>query len=613
VSAPPRDEPSPTHADATYYTVPRRRRPVFAGVAWALLVIVGVGVAGLLYGVRLAERALSNDANNATEVKETRRVLAEPPKNLPDRPINILLIGSDTRGKKGSGGLSDTLILARLDFKRNFISMLSFPRDLFVTIPGYGQNKINAAYSFGSNTKAIETVKLLTGEPIHYFFNVDFEAFRRLVNDVDGVFLDVDRWYFNDRSGFERVDIKPGYQNLSGSEALDYVRYRKGDGDLARAARQQAFLSELKRESKNARGLDNIVDAINAEVTTSLDDAGRLLKFLQFGLGIENERIARVTVGTSGGGSTSCCGSVLYTSPGLVADAVDRWKNPEFISEGPATTLPPAKVKVVVYNGSNRLRLGSQVGRALQARGYQVAFGGNAPDGTFQSTAILYRAGKRNEAKALQVLFGDRASIVQRAAGQPADGDVSVMVGVDYDGLRTPRRTATAREKPETVATTSLRRIVQNAKAVTGMDLLVPTHLPPGSEVRYVRLYNVERGSRGKPNALTIVVRLRGNSSLGGNRYVSITQTSMKDPPIVATGICCDKQKNVTFYNGKRMQRLLWQRGGMTYWVSNSLDDALSVATMRDIRQYMVRPARAKLKAGQTDTRIPIQERGSTP
>jgi LCP family protein required for cell wall assembly len=609
------------HRDATYYQIPRRRRPVLSVLMWSVIALLGIVGASVLFAQRYGDYALSNPDNQSAEVTEAIQVLAQEPKNLPDRPWNILVIGSDTRGAStGDGGRSDTLILVRLDFKRGFISMLSFPRDLYVSIPGYGQNRINSAYSFGSNKLAIETVEQLTGESIDHFFNVDFNAFVRLVNDAGGVYLDIDRWYFNDNSGpgenFEQLDIKPGYQKLKGAEALDYVRYRHGDSDFARIARQQAFLSELKRQSRSARGLDNIVDAIHDEVTTSLRSTSRLKDFLLFALETEKERIARVQVKTTGSDLINGQ-SVVLTSQKQIRDAVDQWKNPEFISQAPAKPAEPSKVIVNVYNGSKRLRLGAKAGEALATRGYKVFVGGNAPDGFYQSTSIFYAPGKRNEAKALQQLFGDRASIVARRKGQPTDADVLVMIGSDYEGLVTPRASTAkpVKTKPDILPTTSLKRRIQNARAITGLDMLVPIHLPRGYDVAWMRLYNVERGDQGKPNALTIVLRARFGSTLAGNRYVTITQTGLKNPPIIKTrtGVDAKGCRCSTFYNGRQMHRLLWQRGNMTYWISNSLDEGLTDVTIRDMQQFMVRPAKAKLRAGQKDTAVSIEEKSRTP
>ncbi len=607
------------HGDATYYCKPRRRRPALGMLVWSLAALLAVAGSGLLFVERLANRALSNDLNNAPEVVAARKILTQEPKSLGDRPWNILVIGSDKRaGKGGGGGLGDTLILVRLDTKRNFVSMLSFPRDLYVSIPGYGQNKINAAYAFGGYKLAIETVQQLTGEKINHFFNIDFEAFRRLVNDADGVYLDIDRWYFNDNSGggerFEQLDIKPGYQKLNGFDALDYVRYRHGDTDFGRIARQQAFLTALKRETRGARGLDNIIDAVHDEVITSLKSTTRLKDFLLFGLQTEKDHIARTQVKNIGSQGTSCCGSVVVTTPQLINEAVDAWKNPVFQNDAVVKATDPTKVVVSVYNGSKKLGVGRKAAIALERRGYKAYFGSDAPDGFYPTTSVFYAEGKRNEAKAVQTLFGPGATLGQRRAGQPTDADVIVMVGADYAGVTTPKPAAApVKQKADTVLTTSLRKVVQDAKRRTGMDLLVPTHVPPGSSVRYVRLYNVDRGDRGKPDALTIVVQLPGTSKLGGTRYLAITQTAMEDPPIVETGNCCDKQGNTTFYNGKNMQRLLWKRGAMTYWITNALDESVTATTIRDIKTFMVRPGKVRVKKGQRDTAIRVSETSRTP
>ena len=606
------------HQDATYYAIPKRRRPVLAVLTWSLVALLGLTGAAALFAQRVAHRALANDQNSAPEVIQARGALTEEPKSLGDRPWNILLIGSDARAGEGKGGgRGDTLILVRLDTKRNFISMLSFPRDLLVQIPGYGENKINAAFSLGGYKLAIETVTQLTGEKIDHFFNIDFEAFRRLVNDANGVYLDIDRWYFNDNTGggenFEQLDIKPGYQRLDGFNALDYVRYRHGDTDFGRIARQQAFLAELKRKTTGARGLNNIIDAVHDEVVTSLKSSTRLKDFLLFGLQTEKDRVARVQIPTTGVLNTSF-GQAVLTSPGLVSDAVDRWKNPVFQSDAVVPTTDPAKVVVWVYNGSKKLLVGTKAAEGLEAKGYQAFFPGDAPEGFYPTTSIFYADGKRNEAKAIQALFGPSASIGQRRANQPSDADVIVYVGADFTGVAAPKPPPPpVKDKPATAFTSSLRSTVVNARSFTGMNLLVPSHLPPGSAVKYVRLYNVDLGDRGKPNAITFVVQLPGNSKLGGNRYMTITQTNMKNPPIVSTGTGRDKQGNITFYNGKNMQRLLWQKGDMTYWITNALDESMSVATIRDIKTFMVRPGKVAPKKGERDTAIPVSKSSRTP
>jgi polyisoprenyl-teichoic acid--peptidoglycan teichoic acid transferase len=134
--------------------------------------------------------------------------------------------------------------------------VLSIPRDLSVTIPGHGSGqKINSSFEFGGPRLTVKTIKKLfedaTGDkfPINNVLVVSFNTFRRAVDYIGGVYVDVDRRYFNDNSAgphYATINVKPGYQMLKGQDALDYVRYRHTDSDLVRAARQQDFISQAR-------------------------------------------------------------------------------------------------------------------------------------------------------------------------------------------------------------------------------------------------------------------------------------------------------------------------------------------------------------------------------
>ncbi len=611
------------HRDASYYRLPVKRRPVLALFGWVGFVLACVAGAIVIFANEYAGYALSNPDNNSKDTKEAELALAPEPKNLPDQPVNILVLGSDARpGDRNGDSRSDTMILVRLDFKRNFVSQLSFPRDLYVQIPGHGPDKINAAYSSGGTKRVIETVKQLTGEStIHYFFNVNFNAFRRLVNDAGGVWLDIDRYYYNDNSGsgqkFEPLNIKPGYQRLRGHDALDYVRYRHTDSDFSRIARQQLFLAELKRETRGAKGLDNIIDAVHHDVITNLDSPNRLRQLLQFGMSVDKDRVARVTVGSTGLGTRNGGQSVVETTDGLIRKSVEQWKNPDFQNPGGVTGKrnPPAKTIVAVYNGSKQIGVGADAGKQLESRGYPVLLGGNSPNGFFPSTSVFYAPDRADDAKALARLFGPNASTAERRKGMFQDADLLVYVGADYDGVKNPTPPKKAQSKPDTVPTLALKSVIQRFRQQTKLDALVPMKLPRGSEVVHVRSYSIERGDHGPPNALVTVVRIPGvaNSVGGGNRYVTITQTSQKDLPLLETMNGPDKSGAFTNYDGQKMQRLLWRRGNMTYWITNSLDMGITEASMRDMRTFMVRPKAARLKKGQTDAGIRVNEKGRTP
>jgi LCP family protein required for cell wall assembly len=186
-------------------------------------------------------------------------------------PRTFLILGSDARYADRRIGIkprSDTILLVRADPHLKRIAVMSIPRDLKVRIPGYGTDKINAAYEVGGPRRTVETIKRLfegaTGRdfPINGVINVNFKGFRRAVNYIGGVYVDVDRRYYNDNTtaapgqGYATINIQPGYQKLKGQDALDYVRYRHGDNDFFRAARQQDFLRQISHQDNVRRLLD---------------------------------------------------------------------------------------------------------------------------------------------------------------------------------------------------------------------------------------------------------------------------------------------------------------------------------------------------------------------
>ncbi len=174
----------------------------------------------------------------------------------------ILLLGSDARYEDKKLGLkprSDTMLLVRADPDSDAIAVMSIPRDLAVDVPGHGRDKINSAFENGGARLTVKTIKKLfedaTGEPfpITNVISVEFGSFRKAVDYIGGVYVDIDRDYFNDNSGggerYAAIDVDAGYQKLMGKDALDYVRYRHTDNDFIRAARQQDFLRQARSQA----------------------------------------------------------------------------------------------------------------------------------------------------------------------------------------------------------------------------------------------------------------------------------------------------------------------------------------------------------------------------
>ena len=175
-----------------------------------------------------------------------------------------LVIGYDHRAGVESNrpSLSDTLMLIRADPQTKTISLLSFPRDLDVPIycgssksDSVGHvvttDRINSAYSRCGSKGTVLTIKHLTSLPINYLITVNFHGFKEVVDKLHGVWMDVDRRYYNKNTGsyydnYANINLQPGYQRLTGQQALDFVRFRHTDSDLYRLARQQEFVRAFK-------------------------------------------------------------------------------------------------------------------------------------------------------------------------------------------------------------------------------------------------------------------------------------------------------------------------------------------------------------------------------
>jgi len=184
------------------------------------------------------------------------------PLPAPGQPQTILLIGSDHRvGTSTREAHTDTMLLVRLNASSSTINVMSIPRDLQVDIPGYGIDKLNAAYPDGGYGLLIKTIKQNVFPDLHvnHIVDTNFGGFSDLVDAIGCVYSDVDRRYYNDSNSgiagdnYSSIDIQPGYQKLCGHNqavngALAFVRFRHTDTDIVREARQQDFIRWAKAQ-----------------------------------------------------------------------------------------------------------------------------------------------------------------------------------------------------------------------------------------------------------------------------------------------------------------------------------------------------------------------------
>ncbi|NWG21816.1 MAG: LCP family protein [Chloroflexi bacterium] len=203
-----------------------------------------------------------------------------------DDPVNILLLGADARVDEDISR-TDAIILLHINPRSNHVSMLSLPRDLMVDVPGYGRRKINSVYPFGERRLGKgygaallkETVAGLVGVPVHHFALVNFEGFRKVIDIVDGVYIDVPRVIDDPRYPMDefpgdvrtmRVRFDPGRQLMDSERALIYARTRHADNDFGRNQRQQQVLLAVL-ERVRERGLMSQINKID-DYTGALRD-----------------------------------------------------------------------------------------------------------------------------------------------------------------------------------------------------------------------------------------------------------------------------------------------------------------------------------------------------
>ena len=202
------------------------------------------------------------DAANKRLPASTKRYLTHQGGMLFDTSTTILLLGTDHADYAGreSSDRSDSIMLMRTDPGHDRIYYLSIPRDLYVEIPGRGQNRINAAYQFGGPNLAIRTVEAFTGLKINHVAIVDFNQFRKVIDEIGGVTIDVPKPIWSNKfdcpfdaqkcQTWNGWHFAKGPQHMNGERALIYSRIRENrldakDNDLTRATRQQQVIQAV--------------------------------------------------------------------------------------------------------------------------------------------------------------------------------------------------------------------------------------------------------------------------------------------------------------------------------------------------------------------------------
>jgi LCP family protein required for cell wall assembly len=589
---------------------PRRRSRTKLALVWlgVAAVMVGAGIAGGFY--LESHEVVADLAPDDPATKRAQRSLDEVPPA--DKPAVALVVGYDVRKSDGRGApsRSDTLMLMRADPETDTISLLSFPRDLRVEIHCPGRtpytDRINAAYFNCGPTGSVQTVRALTGLEINYLITVNFLGFVELVDKLGGVWMDVDRRYFNDNGGscsycYAEIDLQPGYQKLSGRDALDYVRFRHTDSDLYRVARQQQFVKAFKnqvRQSFSLTTLPKVLNTIRNNVVVgqggghnvSLDT---VLSYAKFAYGLAPGHVFQNRIEGLEGINE------LDTDSSNIARAVQTFIRPDVESPEKATAVAlgrkvktkaptPHETTITVLNGNGREGSASTAGFQLSQRGYRIltppnGLPANAPNFEYFRTDVYFRPAKprsRAAADKVAALFG--SALVKKIPAQirPSSNGamVTVVVGQTFHetlASSTIDQTPTRARPNVTSGASASRDLLRGARSKVRFPLMLPTVIERSSWVddeEPMRVYTIE----GKHQAVRLAYQV-------GNEYWGIQQTDWDDAPVLA-------DKNVTrhiggrtydlYYNGPKLHMVVLSTSEARYWVINTLLDRLSNETM---------------------------------
>ena len=221
----------------------------------------------------------------STKNAQSKQTIPFNGEEAPDQnDLNILIIGTDSRGE--DRGRSDSLMVAHYDQKRKQPKLISIMRDSYVDIPGYGKDKINAAYSYGGIELVRKTLKENFDLPIEYYVTIDFDHFKEAIDNLfpKGVTIDAEK-----DLDLDQVFIKAGKQKMDGNTLLQYSRFREDEeGDFGRIRRQQQVLSAISQQVTNVTSLSKLpktTGKLLGYVDTNLSESTILSVGKDFALG----------------------------------------------------------------------------------------------------------------------------------------------------------------------------------------------------------------------------------------------------------------------------------------------------------------------------------------
>jgi LCP family protein required for cell wall assembly len=401
---------------------------------------------------------------------------------------NFLFVGSDTRAfikrntdekhfgsaNEQTGQRSDTIMVAHVDPKHGTGYLVSFPRDLWVDIPGIGGAKINAAFNAGPQ-RVIETLEHNFNIPISHYLEVDFAGFQKIVDALGTIPI-----YFPTPARDQKTGLditKAGCWHLHGDQALAFVRsryyesYVNGEwrsdptSDLGRIQRQQYFLRTVAQQTlhKSERApwrapaiLDQMLASMQRDQKLGLNPLRALANAFRGGTGT----LQTVTLPTNRQFINGQDALVLDDAKAAPMLARLRGELDNAVAAAPKGVTPKS-VTVAVQNGSGRAHAGGDALTALHGLGFPtVTPATNADRSDYAVSEVRYAPGAENKGRLVLAQLGGAGKLVPLDAA-PGNADVLLVVGRDFTSIAAPTTAAphsgSSSPKPATAKTPSTR------------------------------------------------------------------------------------------------------------------------------------------------------------
>jgi LCP family protein required for cell wall assembly len=615
---------------------------ILRGFGWFVLA-VAVIVTGAAGGAYLYGHESLNSVVAVGKVKAAERYTSPLPSA--HSPAIALIAGYDHRAGTGStslaGSNSDTLMLVRADPINHTLSLLSFPRDLYVPIYCHGNvvythDRINSAWSTcpGGNgpSATLDTMKQLTGLPINYLITLDFHAFKQLVNRLHGVYMNVDRRYYIPRgTGTSAINLLPGYQKLDGGQALSFVRFRHFDNDIYRTGRQQQFIEALKSRLRTSLSVSSLLTEVpqllgalkgNLQVAkagggppslTEIESYLGVAYHLPPGHLFRNQiPYAAFHFFVTPGGA-----DVESASPGAISAAVQSFLHPD-VSESnrvsaqlvgapkPKKTaskthpLSRAQISTVVLNAGTVPGEASQTSYLLARHGITVkslpsTMAANAPT-VRRNTTIYYdpvQPNAKQAAQQLQRLFGAHTRVTQltpaiaffaKESGNPL---TVVAVGTSFGGklvvvhhVKLPPKAPPQLSQGASLTVPLLRGVSRRAH----FPVMAPFRVAQSAQISTPMGRRVFSPLKGKHEVVLTFVQP------DGIQHWQVEESDWTSPPILAnpTGqFMFHGQKFLIYSTGGAVQMVALRTPKAVYWVTNTILNQLSNSTMIGIAKSL--------------------------